>query len=502
MSADRYERRNHRAHWVRALLLGMLALVGGNASVARAQDCNGNGLPDDQELLACPGAPNCDDCNRNGLLDECDILDGASRDDNLDGVPDECAIARNSGNWTDDIWNLAGLYPDNVDGVPGLHVSIPFFNIFLNETVEIESLRLLGGATLRVTQTGVGDLIINPASPGGLLILGNLLTGSNRVIAVEGGPVVIGEAGRYAPETATGALVSSTLLAQRVTLLPTFCGETEQMTLSDNMSVQSAGDFIMDGSGSIVCPSGGLGGVAGGKTPPILKSGGSESELAGGVATGALTGEVDRLILGGSFRMVQAAEVCVGCTPATQSRTPRIVVAGDFDNHSVRPSIFHWPAGRLLLAGTAPHLFEVGGLDLGVTPAGFHTAESTLFDAGRHTNFSMATVEVAAGGDVTFTNQFANTAGATACGEALYVEQLVLGAGSTVHLDNTRVYYGQLVDLGGNVQRIGCGDLVAVDLNVPTVSTWGLAIIALSLLAAASVIVRRSPRPVPFRRRR
>jgi hypothetical protein len=30
------------------------------------------------------------DCNANGRRDECDILDGNSRDDNGNGVPDEC----------------------------------------------------------------------------------------------------------------------------------------------------------------------------------------------------------------------------------------------------------------------------------------------------------------------------------------------------------------------------------------------------------------------------
>jgi hypothetical protein len=49
-------------------------------------DCNGNGIPDDQDIDN--GTSN--DCNDNGRPDECDLLYGTSPDCNNNGVPDEC----------------------------------------------------------------------------------------------------------------------------------------------------------------------------------------------------------------------------------------------------------------------------------------------------------------------------------------------------------------------------------------------------------------------------
>jgi len=45
-------------------------------------DCNGNGVPDAQELI---------DCNANGILDVCDIASGYSADCDGNGRPDECS---------------------------------------------------------------------------------------------------------------------------------------------------------------------------------------------------------------------------------------------------------------------------------------------------------------------------------------------------------------------------------------------------------------------------
>ena len=55
-------------------------------------DCNGNGIPDDQDI----GAGASSDCNGNGIPDECDIAVETSQDCNGNGVPDECDI---SGTW-------------------------------------------------------------------------------------------------------------------------------------------------------------------------------------------------------------------------------------------------------------------------------------------------------------------------------------------------------------------------------------------------------------------
>ena len=60
-------------------------------------DCDGNGIPDYQDLSACAGQPWCQDCNHNQVLDGCDIdptdPDGdghVSGDANGNQIPDEC----------------------------------------------------------------------------------------------------------------------------------------------------------------------------------------------------------------------------------------------------------------------------------------------------------------------------------------------------------------------------------------------------------------------------
>ena len=59
------------------------------------EDCNGNRVPDAEEILW----ETCADCNDNGVPDECDIAEGTSADRfpwawGGDGIPDECQIHR------------------------------------------------------------------------------------------------------------------------------------------------------------------------------------------------------------------------------------------------------------------------------------------------------------------------------------------------------------------------------------------------------------------------
>ena len=73
--------------------------AGQTASLLLTPDCNGNGLPDHQEILDDPGLDlnangipdGCDpDCNGNGLPDDLDVAAGSSSDLNGNGIPDEC----------------------------------------------------------------------------------------------------------------------------------------------------------------------------------------------------------------------------------------------------------------------------------------------------------------------------------------------------------------------------------------------------------------------------
>ena len=51
-------------------------------------DCNGNSVPDDQDI----SMGTSQDCNSNGIPDECDIAWNTSKDFNINTVPDECEL--------------------------------------------------------------------------------------------------------------------------------------------------------------------------------------------------------------------------------------------------------------------------------------------------------------------------------------------------------------------------------------------------------------------------
>ncbi|MFQ5495097.1 MAG: hypothetical protein ACE5EX_06915, partial [Phycisphaerae bacterium] len=177
--------------------------------------------------------------------------------------------------------------------------------------------------------------------------------------------------------------------------------------------------------------------------------------------------EFTRMTVGGSFRMREAAIVCVGCDFAAGASLPVVVLEGDFDNQSRYPSQFDWTGGGLRFRGIAEKTFEVASRDLGPTFEGFATTQNSPPDTGPHTNFSMEKLEVETGASVRFVNAQVNTAAAGACAEALYVHQLVLQPGSTITLSRVRVYYRSLLDNGGAIVEEGCGELVPLCAAAP-----------------------------------
>ncbi len=72
-------------------------------------DCNGNFIPDDEEIANCDGDPACGDCDQDaepdecsfdvtdcdasGLSDECEIAEALVEDCNSNAIPDDCDIA-------------------------------------------------------------------------------------------------------------------------------------------------------------------------------------------------------------------------------------------------------------------------------------------------------------------------------------------------------------------------------------------------------------------------
>ena len=93
-----------------------------------APDCDGNGIPDDEEILNdpsldCTGNGILDvcepDCNENGQADSCDIADELSEDCDGNGVPDECQPDCNENGTADACDIINGTSADcDANGVP------------------------------------------------------------------------------------------------------------------------------------------------------------------------------------------------------------------------------------------------------------------------------------------------------------------------------------------------------------------------------------------------
>ncbi|MGB2988149.1 MAG: right-handed parallel beta-helix repeat-containing protein [Phycisphaerae bacterium] len=463
-------------------------------------DCNGNGQIDECDITYCGGSPDCDDCNDNGRPDWCDIEDETSLDEEEPyGVPDECIEPLSSGHWTDDIWGLGGTYPDNDGGVPGLHVTLEGAAIVVDEMIEVESLRLDYGTMLNVDwpDPGLGDFSVgtgnirsrgnirvedHTVTAGGMQLgdEGALKVAENAVIDLTGGRLTVGYGAIFEADDPLAPVVA-TLTADHIEILPTFPGAESQVTLIDEMTVMTAGDFVMDGTDvQIFWTGANTASTRGGKTPPILKTGPHQSSRS---AEGRSNGRAlvnTPLSVGGDFRILNAAKVCAGCDaepcfchdcyPEQCDRYTQTRVEGRFDNQSRYSSLFDWANGGLVLAGGTeedPLTFEVAGIDLGKILEGFETSEDTnaeSFAGGEtHTNFAMGLIEVAPDSYVTFKNDYVNTVGSAGCAEALYVRVLKLGANSTITLDNCNVYYEMLEEgVDANIVESGCGGLQEV----------------------------------------
>ncbi len=75
-------------------------------TVECTRDCNGNNIPDWEDLLNCTGEPWCSDCNDNNMIDVCEIPPlGTLNDCNSNGIPDECEPTNLP--WTEDFDSYA-----------------------------------------------------------------------------------------------------------------------------------------------------------------------------------------------------------------------------------------------------------------------------------------------------------------------------------------------------------------------------------------------------------
>lgn len=459
---------------------------------ATGTDCNNNGIPDDVEIETCGGIPACDDCNINLSPDECDITAGTSTDNNADGVPDECVTYDDGGvddNWgTPENWDT-GEVPNNLDLVDDESVTIGTFGVNLDLKIQVDTLRLLEGSTLNVT--GLLDEDLEVKELGGVRIASNaamqsrLLLGDGRRISVLPGTLEIGSGGILEVAQPPPHVIASSGQNRTAGLTPALleagtirvqskCGEPipGELVLSGTTVAQVYGDVVIDGSQDCVvcgmCSSpaiSGLGVVAGGETPPIIK------------------------VIGAAVLRIQYNLVLRGGSQLIHSSSAPIEISGDFINESICPQCFD-VSGAILF--TPPDFvrtatvanpvqnIEVSGRDLGPTVIGFDS------------NFALGKLEVAPSTLVNFVDNYSNTDGAGT--EALYVDTLVFRDGTTVTLSDCRIYYNNLTDEGAVITYIGKGALVnvAAEQPIPATSTWGLLILAITFGVAGSVVLARS----------
>ena len=457
------------------------------AQVARGfVDCNDNGIPDGDDIENCAGDPSCDDCNRNEIPDACDITSGNSPDIDMDGVPDECVFFDGGG--ADDDWETPENWdddevPNNLDLMDDESVTIEAHSVILDLEVEVDSLRLLDGATLNVIGATGEDFDVEEL--GGILIgsdgaiQSQLLLGDGRRVSVEQRTITIRSGGviAAAAERAgggrellnSGRMVQAQLEAGNV-LIESRCGEPipGEMSLSGQMVADVFGNVVIDATQDCVacalCTATDPPRARGGETPPILCV-----KEAATLRVGA------DLVLRGSVRFCHSSSVA-------------IEVGGSFVNESTCPECIQITGPMILGAFessggetvAAPHQFEVAGRDLGPVADGFNT------------NFSHATLEVAEESTVGFVDVFPNSGSGGM--EALYVDTLILRTGASITIADSRVYYNTLIDEGASISITGGGSFTRISNGpqIPTVSMWGIAVLVMMLLAAGTLVFRSS----------
>lgn len=184
--------------------------------------------------------------------------------------------------------------------------------------------------------------------------------------------------------------------------------------------VGASGEALLDiiGHVSLDCNEGFLLGCS----PPILVMGGDST-----------------LDIGGDLNLLGTVDVNIGSSTFVR-------LAHHFNNQCISPMTFRWESGRLSMDGIGVQTFELAGFDFGDSnPNGFVN------------NFAMGELRVEPGRTVHFVNSFDNVPG-PGC-EVLYVDSLILGAGSTIVLDGCNVYYRRLENNGATIDLLNGAEL-------------------------------------------
>lgn len=266
------------------------------------------------------------------------------------------------------------------------------------------------------------------ASDGGMLRIAVTIVGNGTYFA-DHGTILLGVAGEAT------SLSGSQLTAGGNCSHPGLVEVTEEATveLSGSVSVGLGGAVSLLGTSSLSshdtvtfngtdadcccpceppCPN-----VAGGQTPPVLLRVKDSAQFS-------------------SFGSIFLS----GMVDSSNSSSVPVSVGGNFDNRSECPQCFDWLDGTLRLNGSVTQTLEAAGNDFGPHLAGYTT------------NFALGRLEIAANARSELIDAFANQGDGAVLdsgSESLYVRTLVLEPGSRFAFERSRVYYCELVNMGG-----------------------------------------------------
>jgi len=413
--------------------------------------------------------------------------------------------SQGNADWYDpDNWTPAGV-PCNDGNTYDVIISDPAAVVNLDRSCAVNSLKLLNGATLNVSNGVMGLTtlsVVIPTAPSqfGLEVRGTLTVRGDSTIDASATRVLIAQPGVYQAHAGAGSYESSTLMAQYLEVLEGLMPDPGgSLNLDYLMSLQISGDLLLDGTNAIPPTVGGgpspsaAASSLGGQTPPILCLGQTSTSTIGGSWTSS--GTVD-VTVGKSCTSSSppSPPPSPGPTPAGDdpdelaSQNVQVRLAGNFENGSTAPQLFDARSGYLRLdgAGLSVQQFEVGGQ---VKPS----CDQMLND-----NFTWGTLEVANNGIVVFKDTVDNDGLGPIPPEIQVVERLLFGFGTEVTINVAGVWYVTLQNLGDPVSVTAGGTLSSFKSlcfppapNTPTASGWAQLAVIIVLVTAGTLTLRR-----------
>ncbi|MGD2111477.1 MAG: hypothetical protein PVI86_19040, partial [Phycisphaerae bacterium] len=149
------------------------------------------------------------------------------------------------GDWSLGTTWSGGTVPDNTPETQYC-VTITSHTVTLSSAVTINDLQVGPAGRLRIGAAADASLTIE--NGGGINAVGTIeVARDSRITALGGTGLTLADSGKYIPDrTVPGAANTTILTTDHVQLDPTTLGESEQMTLADQMQVLVSGDFVMD----------------------------------------------------------------------------------------------------------------------------------------------------------------------------------------------------------------------------------------------------------------